>query len=144
MGFGDLSYLNKTFKKSKNSEITFGKEQEHKILDKLNTFFEDDIKLSKYDFETFDGQGLNNKYEIKSRLVNHNTYKTTIITRSKAKDNIIFIFNFLDKLAYIRYDEKQFKQYKTSDTYQRKPRYGEEKPPLQKIFYIPITDLKYI
>lgn len=145
MTFGNLSFFEKKkFTTSKFNDYSFGVSQETKILNRLNTHFNDNITLSKNKFECFDGQGEKHKYEIKSRRINHNLYKDTIITRSKANNNIIFVFNFLDKLMFIQYDTEKFKKYKKSDTYQRKAREGEEKPPLQKVYFIPINELTEI
>jgi hypothetical protein len=45
---------------------------------------------------------------------------------------------------FIQYDTEKFKKYKKSDTYQRKARQGEEKPPYQKVYFIPINELTEI
>ena len=55
----------------------------------------------------------NNKFELKSRRNNKNHYPTTIIPVDKVitNDNLYFIFNFIDKCCYIKYNEDQFKQF---------------------------------
>jgi hypothetical protein len=145
MTFGNLSFFEKKqYTTSKFNDYSFGVNQEKIILNRLNTHFNDNLTLSNNKYECFDAQGEKNKYEIKSRRINHNLYNDTIITRSKANNNIIFVFNFLDKLMFIQYDTEKFKKYKKSDTYQRKARKGEEKPPYQKVYFIPINELTEI
>jgi len=42
---------------------------------------------------------------------------------------------------YIKYDENKFKNYKMCDDYKRNIRIEKYKQPMQKIWYIPISDL---
>ena len=85
------------------------------ILNTLQSAFDLSIvetkdKFCKWDFEDTAG----NHYELKSRRVMKQTYKTTLlpchkIMKTEAKQ--YFLFRFTDKLCYIEYDEVVFKEF---------------------------------
>jgi hypothetical protein len=71
-----------------------------------------------------------NKYffELKSRRINKNKYDTTFINFCKITEadrlisldlstKIYFIFNFSDKLTYIKYDKELFKTFQIKNVY---------------------------
>lgn len=122
--------------------MEYGKQNEILILPKLNEYFKSDIKLSENDFEKYDGSDDNNIYEIKTRRIIKNAYSTTLLTYHKIIDNdkpLIIIFNFVDYISYIKYDEDKF------NTYEKKlfcrGRVGEQ---YKDHIFIPVKDLTII
>ena len=123
--------------KSKFTErYKIGKESEIKVLEIIQNYFKTDIKASINQLERFDFFDDNNKFELKTRTNNLNTYPTTIIGFDKLKSDIILLFQFTDQLAYIKYDAEQFKNYEVK-------KFTKYKIPKDHI-YIPVKDLTII
>jgi hypothetical protein len=127
------------------SDYNFGIQKEKDIYDIINNKFNDNIKQNKNKFAKFDFEGDKYLYELKSRKCNYSTYPTTLIPFSKCQsDNkkIIFLFNFVDGLYYIRYRKKIFDLFKLeSFCRNRRSDYIDVK---QLYYYIPIDKLKKI
>lgn len=119
-------------------DLKYGKENEIKILDTINKYFNDNIELVKSSYCQYDFIGNNNTYELKTRRNAYNEYPTTIIPQSKIKENIIFLFSFTDGLYYIKYTPEQFKDYEIKP-YKRWDRGQIDKE--QNYIFIPIEDL---
>lgn len=119
-------------------DIQFGKAKEKEILQKLKDYFKDDLELINKKYSTYDYKGSNNIYELKSRRCYYNSYPTTLIATDKIKDNIIFIFNFIDGIYYIKYEEDKFNNYETK-LFKRIDRGNIDKE--KDYLYIPINDL---
>lgn len=92
-----------------------GKTNELQLLDQIRNYFNDNSintclgKYCKYDFESNTAI-----FEVKSRQIDMRRFNTTLI----AFDKIIktdktqyFIFSFLDKLTYIKYDADLFSNF---------------------------------
>jgi hypothetical protein len=132
--------------RSLNNDLTFGLAKEDEVLEKIKTFFKDDIKntkeiynnqFCKWDYEGSTGI----KYEVKSRRNTKGKYPTTIIPVHKFindSDKYICLFNFLDGLTYIEYDKEEFNKFEVKNviTY----RAGIIDKPLPH-FHIPISKL---
>jgi hypothetical protein len=119
-------------------DLKFGKEKELEVLQILEEHFKDNIILINQKYCTYDYKGIKNIYELKSRRCLYNTYETTIIGRDKIKDNMIFIFSFVDGLYYIKYDELKFDKYE----YKLFKRYDRGTIDKEKDYlFIPIKDL---
>jgi hypothetical protein len=102
----------RTFK----DDYSFGIQQEDKILPTISKYFNDNIIKSPSKTSRYDYIGTKNYYEVKSRKNNYDAFPTTLIGANKVfTDNQIFIFNFLDGIYYIQYDEKTF------ETFEKKP-----------------------
>jgi len=120
----------------------YGKQKEEVVLPTIKEYFGTNIcstseRFAKYDF--FDD---NTYYELKSRTNTKDCYPTTMITKNKVKQcskDLKLLFNFKDCLAYIKYDEKQFKNYETKQ-FSRLHKAWDEKPHL----YIPVNHLTVI
>jgi len=135
--------------RSLSNDLNFGLGKEDEVLEKIKVFFEDDIKNTKelyndkyckWDYEGSTGT----KYEVKSRRNTINKYPTTIIPCHKFinnKDKYICLFNFLDGLTYIEYDDEVFKTFEVKDVMTR--RSGIIDKPLPH-FHIPISKLNII
>jgi hypothetical protein len=86
---------------------------EHYILPKIQNFFDSSIQKTtgnaKYDY--YDANGV--LYELKTRRCNKTRYETTLLPKHKIIEgkNQVFIFNFLDKISYIRYDKEVFDKF---------------------------------
>jgi hypothetical protein len=119
-------------------DLKYGKENEIKVLDTINKYFNDDIKLVKSSYCQYDFIGNNSTYELKTRRNAYSVYPTTIIPQSKIKDNSIFLFSFTDGLYYIKYTPEQFKDYEIKP-YKRRDRGEIDKE--QNYIFIPIEDL---
>lgn len=127
---------------SYKNDYEFGINQESKILDIIKSHFKDDNviktieRYSKYDFIG------NNIYELKSRNNKYDAYPTTLITNDKiinTDKDLYFIFNFIDGVYYIKYDEIKFKNYLTTK-FVRKQRI-DYKDREQLHIFVPIVDL---
>lgn len=119
----------------------FGKNEESLILPLLSAHFGRTItpyeeRYAKHDF--FDEEY---NYELKSRTNTFAKYPTTMITADKVAGDkkLIFVFNFVDCLAVIEYDESRFAKYKRQ-MFSRAQIATDEKEHL----YIPIGDLEII
>jgi len=123
-------------------EQEFGKQNEKLILEKLNEYFKTNIILSYNDFEKYDGFDANNIYEIKTRRIIKNAYSTTLLTYHKVCNNdkpLIIIFNFVDYVCYIKYDEDKFNTYEKKLFCRKRP--GEK---YKDHIFIPVKDLTII
>jgi hypothetical protein len=119
-------------------DLKFGKEKELEVLEILEEYFKDDIVLINQKYCTYDYKGIKNIYELKSRRCLYNTYETTIIGRDKIKENMIFIFSFIDGIYYIKYNELKFDKYE----YKLFKRYDRGTIDKEKDYlFIPIKDL---
>lgn len=120
----------------------FGKREEALILPILSEHFGRTIlpyekRYAKYDF--FDEEY---NYEMKSRTNTLNKYPTTMITANKvavSDKKLIFVFNFVDCLGIIEYNEERFAKYQRQ-MFSRAQIATDEKVHL----YIPIEDLEII
>jgi hypothetical protein len=133
-----------------NADIQFGLSCEDNVINKLQTAFNDDtIYKTEYQFNKYDALSFNNNkvaYEIKSRRCNKMDYETTLIPVGKCFSmndyEIIFVFNFQDKLSYIKFDYDKFSEYE--ERYGLKticrPRGGGMVKPVIN-YQIPVTDL---
>jgi len=92
------------------ADYVFGKTEEERVLMKMCRFFNEEIKpTSKYCKWDFESDAT--IYELKSRKVNSKTYDEVLINYSKIQPihkPQYFLFNFIDGLFYIKYDEELF------------------------------------
>ena len=98
-------------------DLTYGLKKEADIITTLSTFFEKDLKKTdhfcKWDFED---EERNLTIELKSRRNTMMAYPTTLIPIHKITNetqNLYFVFHFIDKLAYIKYEKDTFDTFKT-------------------------------
>ena len=129
--------------KSLNADIAFGVSKEQTVIDKMNTYFGEEISKVEYQYSPYDAESETTKYEIKSRRVRYSQYPTTIIAcnKTRTEGRLVFVFPFLDKLCYIVYDKEKFSKYSVANV--RAVRSGgivTETPHV----YIPIGDLTEI
>jgi hypothetical protein len=133
--------MNKSFKK----DYEFGKEYEIKILPIIKKYFNDEIKESTNKYSVFDFKGEKHNYELKSRNNKSNTFNETIISKYKIdnlKDSTIFLFNFIDGLFYIEYNEEEFKKFKLK--YFVRNKRNDFNDIEQLYYFIPVDKLKFI
>lgn len=109
----------KVFRETQNFDsknYKFGFESEQKLIEKLSSFFSDDIEhLPEGDSYDFYSQKIKSFFELKTRRCPKNQYIDTTISKRKI-DNIIsnndhdyyFIFKFTDGLFYWKYDKAVF------------------------------------
>jgi hypothetical protein len=122
-----------------------GIQKENEIFNIINNKFNDNIKQKLNRYDKFDFEGDKYLYELKSRNCNYSSYPTTLIPFSKCQsDNkkIMFLFNFVDGLYYIRYRKKKFDLFKLeSFCRNRRSDYIDVK---QLYYFIPIEKLRKI
>jgi hypothetical protein len=124
--------------RSLGNDLKFGLSKEQGVIDRLKSHFGDDTILKTEDrFCLYDAIGKDYKYEIKSRRNSKTAYPTTIIPVHKAIPDTIFVFNFTDKMCYIKYDADLFSTFTTQKIYAE--RYNATPPTLH--FHIPISHL---
>lgn len=124
-----------------NSYI-FGKKQESTILPLIRSYFGREITPTKDRYAKYDYYDDDFNYEVKSRTNTMKAYKTTMITKNKTEGSdkpVILLFNYKDCLAYIKYEEEQFKDYLV-EQFSRAGVQADEKPHL----FIPIDHLSVI
>lgn len=129
-------------------DLKTGLANEKVILKHLRTYFNREIKPAKYAFSRYDFFDKDNIYELKTRNNRLNSFPTTLIAEDKILDHLgsnasqYFIFSFTDKLAYIKYDEEVFKNFKV-EPFQRDKRidYTDN---LKNYIYIPTNALTII
>jgi len=101
-----------------NADLLFGLSAEEKVINKLSVRFNEPIKKTEDQFCKYDAVGESGtKYEIKTRRNKMNAFPDTIIPLHKTGVNgrLVFVFNFIDKLAYIEYNETKFREFKVRD-----------------------------
>jgi hypothetical protein len=100
--------------RSYKEDYEFGKKSESGILEKINSFFKDNIKQSQYRYNTYDFKGDKKIYELKTRRNRYNAFPDTLLplkkitANIKITDNIIILFSFSDGLYYIEYEKDLF------------------------------------
>jgi hypothetical protein len=115
------------------NDYKYGEEKEKAIkviLEKKFGELKSGDRYSKYDFEND-----NLCIEVKSRRNKHNQYPTTLFALNKIIDTnktILCIFNFIDKIMYIKYNKEKFDRYE-----KKKINYIDTKT----YYFIPISDL---
>lgn len=87
------------------------------ILPKLQEHFNPSIRKTTDTYERYDYiDDAGTKYELKSRRNCMNAYPTTLIPKHKVLGGEqYFIFNFIDKLSYIKYERDLFDTFETRD-----------------------------
>jgi hypothetical protein len=125
------------YKKDFNNRYNKGKEAEKLVLPIIRDYFKRDIVATTLKTDRYDYTCSNYKYELKTRSNVMDKYPTTMIGYDKLEENVILLFKFTDnKIAYIEYNEEQFKNYKV----ELFTKYTVPK----KHIYIPIDDLTLI
>ena len=103
--------------KTLNADIAFGVSKEQTVIDKMNTYFGEEISKVEYQYSPYDAESETTKYEIKSRRVRYSQYPTTIIAcnKTRTEGRLVFVFHFLDGLYYIVYDKEKFSKYSVAN-----------------------------
>ena len=135
-----LAGLNTNFK----SDFSLGMAGEESVLPKLRSYFKKDIRKSagkycKYDYIDEDGT----LYELKTRRCMSSTYPTTMLPVHKVVDGAeqYFIFNFTDKIMYLKYDKNLFASFEVSGVVDGRYAYKRE---AVSHFYIPLASLSVL
>jgi len=119
----------------------FGKEQENKAEEYIQTYFKQTTlkKLSK--FNKFDFEGDTALFEVKTRRNNYNKYPTTmigynkILACKKCEKDVYFIFQYLDGNYYYKYSIDESFEIKKAG------RFDRGRPETDYYYYIPIEKL---
>ena len=124
------------------NEYNKGKLTEEKVKPLIMEYWKNkyNIKQSKNTFEKFDFFDTINKtvFELKGRFNSKLKYSTTMINIDKVNNNnkTIFLFNFIDELCYIEYNEELFNKFEKKNFCR-----GRAGDTDKLMFYIPITEL---
>jgi hypothetical protein len=95
-----------------NADLVFGLSAEQKVINQLSAKFNESIKKTEDKYCRYDALGESGtKYEIKTRRNRMNAFPDTIIPvhKTAVEGRLVFVFNFTDKLAYIVYNETDFR-----------------------------------
>jgi len=95
-------------------DYAFGKTSEERALIKMCRFFNQCIRPTTDAYCRWDFESDTTIYEMKSRKVYSNTYDEVLINYSKIQPickEQYFLFNFIDGLFYIKYDEELFTEF---------------------------------
>ena len=103
----------------------FGKEQENKAEEYIQTYFKQTTlkKLSK--FNKFDFEGDTALFEVKTRRNNYNKYPSTmigynkILACKKCEKDVYFIFQYLDGNYYYKYSNDESFEIKKGGRFDR-------------------------
>jgi hypothetical protein len=124
-------------------DYKFGIKEEAENLNTLRNFFKSDIKRSENEFAKHDFYDDKYTFEMKSRKMFFDRHRETMITFDKIEleegKNLILLFNYIDGLYYIEYDEKKFSKYR-KEIFTRANLESNKKIHL----YIPVDDLHLI
>jgi hypothetical protein len=88
------------------------------VLPKLQSYFNISIRKTENAYEKYDYiDDAGTKYELKTRRNRMDAYPTTLIPKHKVIDGseLYFIFSFVDKISYIKYDKELFDTFETRD-----------------------------
>lgn len=127
-------------------DLKFGLEQEELLLDLLQTHFKCGLTKTTNKSSWYDYSFGNNYYELKSRNNDSKKYPTTmigynkVIEAEKVKGDVYFIFNFTDKVLYIKYDKDVFDKFEIK----KGGRYDRGKVEERQYIYIPVDSLEQI
>ncbi len=95
-------------------DLKTGLSNEKVILGALRSYFNRDIRHTKYAYSRYDFYDTENLYELKTRNNYLNTFSTTLIAEDKIIDtpkSQYFVFSYTDAIAYIKYDKDVFKTF---------------------------------
>jgi hypothetical protein len=108
----------------RKQDLAFGLKKETEIIDKIKNYWQNEVNIVNtkeiyneycvYDFESESGTS----WEVKSRRVNKTQYYTTILPVHKVRNtdrDQFFVFNFLNKCCYIKYDKDMFDTFDITD-----------------------------
>ena len=132
----------------KENDYIFGKSEEDKLYKTIKATFSNDLERTKERYDRYDYISNNYKIELKSRAILSTDYKEVYISYSKIdfyKNNysnshkLILVFNYIDKLLYIQYDDEIFKNFKINHQNTRR-----DYKYIDTVIYIPINLLKEI
>jgi hypothetical protein len=132
--------------RSLSNDLIFGLANENNVIQKLNTYFTNEIIKSTKElglgaYCSYDAESENTMYEIKSRRCKYSTYPTTIVPVHKVKDSkkrLVFVFQFIDGYYYIVYNKELFDTFETKII--KLNRAGINDKPTYH-YYIPISHL---
>jgi hypothetical protein len=94
-----------------SKDYLFGKSEELRHYETIKKYFDDNIILISNPYSLYDYKGTKYYYELKSRNHKFGYYNNTIIPVHKGQEKMIFIFNFIDGLYYIKYKEQKFMKF---------------------------------
>ena len=112
------------------------------VLPKLQNYFNMSIRKTENAYEKYDYiDDAGTKYELKTRRNRMDAFPTTLIPKHKVIDGseLYFVFNFIDKISYIKYDKDLFETFETKTLVDG--RYGYEREGVDH-YLIPIGMLK--
>ena len=117
----------------------FGKQQESLILPRLRNYFSRDIQQSEDRYAKHDYFDEEFNYELKSRKNKMSAFQDTIVPADKitGEKPLILLFGFTDKLAFIHFNEEEFKSFPQKI-------FGRNGLDQKPYYYIPIDKLKVI
>lgn len=125
-------------------DYAFGKTSEERALIKMCKFFNQCIRPTS-EFCKWDFESPSTIYELKSRKVYSNTYDEVLINYNKIqpiRKPQYFLFNFIDGLFYIKYDQEVFMDFELK-VFKREGRTDYNDKP-QVCCYIPNKYLTHI
>ena len=125
-------------------DYIYGTTNQKRVLPLLKSYFSEDIKEFPSRWSKYDFRSENALFELKSRKIKKNQYKTTLLTCNKVVSNnegkaLNFVFDFKDELCYIPYDKETFSTFEKR-MYSRVNEAKDEK----EYYFIPIDCLKTI
>ena len=125
------------------SDLKFGKEMEPTVIKIIERHFGTKITRTSNNYERYDCEDNERRFEIKCRRVSSNAYIDTMIGLNKRQAKrigkaLVFVFVYTDKVCIIEYDEERFASYPVKMVEAvRKNGYVYS----MENYYIPMTDL---
>lgn len=119
----------------------FGLDNEIKAEDYIKTYFKQNTLTKTSKFNKFDFVGDTALFEVKTRRIMYNKFKTTMIGHTKILHaekqslDVYFIFQFLDGNYYYKYSKDDNFEIKKGG------RFDRGRPETSQYYYIPIENL---
>lgn len=97
----------------KKKDLDYGLIKQEEIKKHIESFFNVKLKNPKSNYSRYDYKSKGYRFEIKSRKINSDLYSSTLLCKSKIdyykkinnKKKFIIIFNYLDKIKYIEFND---------------------------------------
>lgn len=135
------------FMTKKTKDLKMGFKNEKECLPIIKQFFNDyNLEVYKDVYEVIDFKSESKYIEFKSRRIEHNKFKSSLIGANKIDDfkksnkECYIVYKYIDGLYYIKYDENLFNTFNTTIQYTQR----DGKVEKSKVFNIPIEHLSIL
>ena len=136
---------------SKKLDIQFGLDNETKVLPIISKFLNTNLnKLHHFSPIDWVNETKTIYVELKSRRIRHNQYETALLGLNKIKNcnnkkiEYYFVWQYIDGLFYLKYDEELFKSFNIEEGFKIGFRQDVGHSELSTVVHIPYKLLKKV